>query len=106
MSTRYLRENPLKSQYGGALELATPAVLAPWYVGSMNREECEGSVRRGATGEFLVRRRSKGGYAVCVNDHGEIRNFSVAREEGVFTTAHEVRVCSNFESTDTHSRVS
>eukprot|EP00035_Acanthoeca_spectabilis_P017872 m.376995 g.376995 ORF g.376995 m.376995 type:complete len:213 (+) comp16705_c0_seq4:422-1060(+) len=85
----YVRENPLKSQQGGALHLENAAVLAPWYVGKMGRHECENLIKASSTGEFLVRSRNKGGYAVCVNDQGAVRNFSVTREHGVFIASHQ-----------------
>lgn len=87
---RYVRENPLKSQQGGALHLENAAVLAPWYVGKMGRHECENLIKASSTGEFLVRSRNKGGYAVCVNDQGDVRNFSVTREHGVFISSNQV----------------
>lgn len=87
---RYVRENPLKSQQGGALHLENAAVLAPWYVGKMGRHECENLIKASSTGEFLVRSRNKGGYAVCVNDQGAVRNFSVTREHGVFFASNQV----------------
>mmetsp|Transcript_33813 Transcript_33813/g.88821 ORF Transcript_33813/g.88821 Transcript_33813/m.88821 type:complete len:217 (-) Transcript_33813:83-733(-) len=87
----YVRQNPLKSQSGAALLLGLPASLSPWYVGAMDRDTCETIVRHGQQGDFLVRRRSKGGYAICVNDCGEIRNFSIKRNGTTFSAANEDR---------------
>lgn len=55
----FMRRHPLKScvRAGERLQIAQPAIVAPWFVRSMPRREC---VRKARHGEFLVRMSSTG----------------------------------------------
>jgi len=51
---------------------------AKWYVGKVDREDCDKAVQAAGYGDFLVRLNSKGDkYVVCVNDHGQAQNMLV-----------------------------
>ena len=56
---------------------------APWYVGKIQREDCDLAVLAGNVGDFLVRLSSKGDkYVVVVNDHGTPQNFACTVHKG------------------------
>ena len=49
---------------------------AAWYVGTVDREDCDKAVVAANNGDFLVRLNSKGDkYVICVNDKGTTQNF-------------------------------
>jgi len=76
----FIRIAPLKScvRPGERLWIANPAIVAPWFVQSMPRRECEAKVRSADHGDFLVRLSStKDKYVLVVNDCGNPYTFSI-----------------------------
>lgn len=78
---RCVRGKTLKSRNGEQLKLMHPAVLCPWYVGGMSREETYRKVLQAGHGEFLVRLSSSGSkYVMVVNDRGSTTNIIIKIE--------------------------
>ena len=51
---------------------------AAWFKPDMVREDCESLVRKGRTGDFLVRKSGSGkAYTICINDDGSLLSFSL-----------------------------
>lgn len=70
----------------GNLYLRKPAAKADYYAGQMPRAEAEGYVKKGATGDYLIRQNTKGDkYVLVVNDNKAILNFIISQTaEGKF----------------------
>jgi len=61
-----------------AIEGGEDISRAKWYVGKIDREDCNKAVTAANFGDFLVRLNTKGDkYVICVNDHGQAQNMQV-----------------------------
>eukprot|EP00039_Didymoeca_costata_P033257 m.41568 g.41568 ORF g.41568 m.41568 type:complete len:205 (-) comp9782_c0_seq2:115-729(-) len=86
----FLLENPLKGLSDDKLDMGSPAIVAPWFVGATDRVTGEDLVKKANHGDFLVRLSSKRDkFNLVVNDCGHVCTFSILRKNrNSFTFGH------------------
>lgn len=83
----YLKNNPINGKSGRLYYLGNPASEMKWYVGAMNKEECDKMVLAAGKSDYLVRMASdKVNYCLCINQgNGKAKNCKIFHVGGAFT---------------------
>eukprot|EP00040_Diaphanoeca_grandis_P037519 m.244649 g.244649 ORF g.244649 m.244649 type:complete len:626 (-) comp33833_c3_seq1:424-2301(-) len=83
----FLKNNPINGRSGRLYYLGKPAQEMKWYVGAMEKTECDKMVLAAGKSDYLVRLASDNkNYVLCINQgNGKCKNCKVFTEGGVFT---------------------